>query len=342
MRKNIIYSVTALLFLIACNKDELIEKTELSQVSAARINCFDGIQRDCNGEILMFNDEAHFVEVYECLQQQYEAWNDAFELQYSSLNDNDFNTLADSIGFNEDSTLVAFEQNYPGYVSQRSKLRSLEALWLDNTNLDPATNPYNNDYLDDLILQTMFNQYQEVRIGNRILHISEIDGTVYTLQAGFCDLLSTLRSDPTSLIGNPAVTSHQDSTGTSECKVNKFKQGEKNLPNQEYYFWKLSFNNYFLIGTSAKGCMKYYKQKNNGKWKKHKRKISVDVYGTAWNWDCDTSDTYSKQQLTLKRRSQRDVNNFFDGKRLKIKNNFAKGSFYLDNRSTYDDYTIDW
>jgi hypothetical protein len=344
MKKTILTFGLLLFLAVSCRKEEQIAPFSGETTTQLRTTCFDGLQRDCNGEILVFADEAQFLEVYECLEQQYEAWNDAFEQQHASLNDDDFNALADSLGFEEDSTLIVFEQQFPGFVSQRSKLRALEAIWLNNTVLDPATNPFNNDYLNDVIMQTMFNQHQEVRIGNRILHISEIDGSVYLLEAGYCDLLATLRNDPTSLIHNSAVTSYPNTRAFgSECESGESEQGEELMNSNEKFWWKLSFYNYYMLATSAKGNLKYYKQRNNGTWKKHKKKIAVDVYGTMWNWDCEAPGPYSKYQLTLKRRSQRDVSYIQGGpQRYKTKNKFAKGTFYLNNRSTYWDKEIDW
>ena len=342
MKKIIIFTGILLFTALSCRKEVQPITPNRSSASIMRTTCYDGITRDCNGEILTFTDEAQFMEVYECLERQYEMWNDAFEQQYATLNDDDFNALADSLGFDEDSTLIAFEQRFPGFVSQRSKLRMQEAAWLNNTVLNPATNPFNNDYLNDIIMQTIFNQYQEVRIGNTIVHISELDGTVFTLPAGYCDVLSNLRSDPSSGLNNPIVNVQSSDSLSNECRVGIKEQDEEMLTNNHKFFWKLTFWKYSIIGTSIKGNVKYYKQRNNGTWKKTRRYLAVDVYGTWWNNGCDDSASYAKRQMTLKRRSQRDVNLFEGARRLKTKNGYAKGSIYLDNRSNYYDDNIDW
>lgn len=49
--------------------------------------------------MLYFNDRGHFDEVYNCLLAAYEAHMDAFEAQWGDLSEDDYNDMADQLGF---------------------------------------------------------------------------------------------------------------------------------------------------------------------------------------------------------------------------------------------------
>jgi len=49
--------------------------------------------------MLYFNSAAQYQEVYDCLEAAYDAHIDAFEAQWGHLSEDDYNDMADLLGF---------------------------------------------------------------------------------------------------------------------------------------------------------------------------------------------------------------------------------------------------
>lgn len=82
-----------------------------------------------------------------------------------NLSDDDINALAESQGFDEYAPLRSFE-NYFGLYSMRQNVENAELTWMDNTTLDPNTDPEKNCPVDSEIMRTLLNTDGEVKIGS--------------------------------------------------------------------------------------------------------------------------------------------------------------------------------
>ncbi|MDX2304392.1 MAG: hypothetical protein NW226_16420 [Microscillaceae bacterium] len=112
-------------------------------------------------------DNNHIQQALDYLESEYETWNDSFESQWVHLNDNDYNAKADQLSFDEDRPLKNFETSF-GHSSLRAKIETQINAWLNNTSLDPNTDPENKTGFDDEFLRTLVNDKSEIQVGNSI------------------------------------------------------------------------------------------------------------------------------------------------------------------------------
>lgn len=133
-----VYSTVVLIVIAGCKKDRMTQNSSstnqlINDRERGGNDCFEGVKVVC-GHILKFNDLQHFQDVYDCLEQAYETWNDDFESQHSLLSDDDYNDYCDSIGFEDDQPLIDFESalnfySYRKYMSGLEDTRRPELLF---------------------------------------------------------------------------------------------------------------------------------------------------------------------------------------------------------------------
>src|ERR1044072_2623621 len=160
--------LSCLLFILiiqSCRKEEqsFSDKSDWPGPQAlATSHCWgDGVSLYC-GDVPCFANESIFETVLNCLQQHYDHYNNLFQSHFSSLSDSAFNDTADALGFNDEAPLDSFENNY-SYASLRTYTNSLENAWLNNSVLDTATDPEDeNPFADDPVMSTLFSSHGEV------------------------------------------------------------------------------------------------------------------------------------------------------------------------------------
>ncbi len=130
--------------------------------------------------MLSFTDQQHFTDVYNCLEAVYEAHLDDFEAQYGHLSEDDYNDMADQLGFVDEQPLMDFE-NALSFTSARRTLADAEAIFLGNGG-HPAESPLLNSPYDDDIMASMFNENNAVMIDG-VIHVIDANGE----QWSFCD-----------------------------------------------------------------------------------------------------------------------------------------------------------
>lgn len=293
--KIILPGICLLLLLLGCSKE--FQKEEISNTVKSPksdvitgTECADDIEMVC-GNMLYFTDMNHFQDVYACLEVECEQWNDAFDLQYSSLNDDDLNDLIDSIGWDEEQPLANFESVYsPNFTSHRAYLRNLEQTWLNN-GMDTTNGPTEYDVLDDEILRTLFNSALSVRIGGTIYHYDS-EGNLWEILNADCDLITLINTDPDSashLPGKIKLTPFLDPRGssTASCKedwkpdrIFKTYNGDTKRVKLKISYTNRAFSFHGIDVVVAKGKMVHYKKKN-GNWKTERKNLQVTIDGQA-------------------------------------------------------------
>jgi hypothetical protein len=100
----------------------------------SRITVIDGT--------LKFIDQAHLTRVLTQLENEYEAWNEAFEDTWSHLSDDAYNAKVAELNFDEDKPFKDFENLFygQGFRSLRMRIDAAEDTWLAN-GLPAGQNP---------------------------------------------------------------------------------------------------------------------------------------------------------------------------------------------------------
>lgn len=79
---------------------------------------------------LVFQDMEHFEQCAECLEQEYDTYNDNYETQYPSLNPEELDSMDLVNGFDEWTSYIQFESLF-NFNSLRAKIENEIVQWLD-------------------------------------------------------------------------------------------------------------------------------------------------------------------------------------------------------------------
>ena len=336
MRK-VLLLITIIALASACNKEKDI-KPQVANANASTASKEGDAGSDCvfnvtvcNGTFI-FADQAEYDVVYNCLEQEYEKHNDDFEAQYANLNDDDFNAMADQTGFDEDATLLSFENSH-SFVSYRQLLRDLEDAWLNNSILNPATDPDIMDYFDDPAANALVSNDGKYMIAHD-LFIIDTNGDLWVFANAMCTDIPTVSNDPVALANNPNVIAVAGSGNLNDCKDFGIKReypdydgGQKQIKAKLRFHVGGSFGDPFTI---AKAKMVSYKQKSNGKWRNFKTKLHVVSHG-KWSEDCSNITNYFAEKT--RRRNRLKVKEVEDNDAMYYKIGDVKGLYEVVNYS---------
>jgi hypothetical protein len=280
---NWIFVLFVITGMISCTKDkDALNGNKL--VMSVQSGCEFDIFLFCE-DIPVYYDTTMFRQVYECLNDEYETWNNEFEETYAHLNDDDLETIIIQTGFSEEHTLQTFEEAI-GYNSYRTHLSSLEQNWID-AGMDDNTDPDNVNPLDDPVLETMLNWRLECFIGN--MYMKYIYEDWLLLMNPSCDQIDSARLGiytPTNLPNNGMMLRGGDD---DDCVQRKVKGGSYPPDPDDYKLkWKHGLRDY-PWGSRFFAKTRSFKKKSNGTWKKHKTTIGVNIRGELWNVTCDQS-----------------------------------------------------
>jgi hypothetical protein len=300
MKKFVILAViTALITVLYnnCTKKGVLPFENLNGQRVSRCN-FD-IPLVCDENIPHYPTLQIFNDVYLCLESEYEAYNDSFELAHQNLTDDQFDDYADSISFDEEATLNAWESG-KGYTSLRTELNAQELIWI-NSGMNVNSDPYAQE-IGDMIFLTMINSNGDVRIGNDLYHFNT-DGTHFVVYGADCEVFKDAKNDPNynhdnleRIIFFPPDTCerHETENGVRDWKSDQNKR----------FFWQVRFNSY-ISNSKAEACMRNFRKKN-GNWKATKSKTLVHIEGEMWNNECQEKSAFAYKQK-IKRRKKVEV-----------------------------------
>ena len=259
-------------------------------------DCLKDVQIVC-GNMLGFVDQQHFDDVYDCLEQANDAWQDDFNTQWGYLDDEDFDDMADQLGFVDEQALMNFEGSFGAqYMSWRTRLANAEDAWLLN-GADPATNPYLQDPCADEVMATLLNQNTNVMIGGVIIHYAA-NGDIVTISNGDCSLVPCILTDPPCPDPVIRVKSH---LGVNHCGSEYGSDyGEASYYNQapRRVVWFLKYQSVggFTNGYQFRSEIRHYRWKNN-QWKKKRTNLGVTQNGYLYVPDnnCDQHEINDPQ-----------------------------------------------
>lgn len=251
--------------------------------------------------MLSFNSAADYTALYTCLAAAVEANADAFESQYSGLSDDDYNDMADQLGFEETQPLIDFESS-AGFQSYRNWFYAEEETWLAGGNT-PSSMPYANIFHDD-VTATLRNKYGAVMIAG-IIYLRDKYGVDWT----FCDCETymTYINNPASISPNdPCVTKRDtkalfEGNGTT-CSDFWYQCDERNCGSNHLYRMYLLFgwspgeNN-----TQVYSEIRHFKWKSN-RWKPRRMKMTAGGYGSRYTLDCVDKASFYLTPKTKRRR----------------------------------------
>lgn len=260
-----------------------------------------------------YQDSVHFEQVYACLEQAYEAWQDAFEAAHGSLSEDDYEAMVASLGWQDEQPLIDFEAAI-GYISYRANMSSLEDAWLANGAPDPG--PYADDVFVDEVMGTMFNKDGAAMIGGTILYYAP-DGDVYYIPSDNqdCSVYECIQSGAGGC--NMDSVQIRKANGSSAC--GPYYVVEDSV---EYYYndgdrkvsWFMKFNH--TGGLSGQHVfrseIRAYKKKN-GNWKRRRTALGVNLEGTAFNPEeaCKEKDGETNPQVAKRRKVRRNKMKFW-------------------------------
>ncbi len=280
--KKSIYALVFGIFILSssCQKDIAVVPSKAddtpttTSIQKGKSNTFTALsyskQGDCSSGVyvengmLVFTDANHFKTTLECLEQQVEDHNQAFENQYGYLSDDDISNILESTNFNEFQPLVDFESTLVDYKSLRNKVEGLVAKWLNKPDLDMNTYPRNVPVIGQG-MRTLVNESYQVKVGNDILDFSTNNG------------------------GNNASL-----TASNSCGIAGFSGSERPFDNNNK---KLVANSGLLpslLGSIVDGEVYIYRKKTNGGWNRFSTKIQSQVVGTLRNFNCNFDHNFSK------------------------------------------------
>jgi hypothetical protein len=269
---------------MACKKEPLSQASpdrgiaKGGEVREGR-ECAELVRLQCG--MLSFNDQAHFQEVYDCLEAAYEAHLDAFEAQYGYLSEDDYNDTADQLGFVDEQPLIDFEVVL-GFQSYRKVFDNLESQWL-GSGMDLGNDPDDSRCVDDPIHGALLNSSGALMVGNVIYFLNDDCEWLY-IQDGDCSDYNICIIDPPSCSGVKAWFA--------------IEVGDKCYYNEESVAWDQSSNKRYkqrfrheltvFPYTSPTGALvsvqKCYR-KRLGVWVRHRAQQSMTTNGTVFRSD---------------------------------------------------------
>ena len=223
--------------------------------------------------IAVFSDDTSYTNYKEKLEQDAEAWDDAFLAQWSHLDDDALNAKEEELNFDSDKPLTDFE-NSIGLQSLRKKYLDEEAIWLRNNILDETTDPdAKSIYSFDVEEMTLLNTYSEVQIGTTIykqLNKSEIESiSLYARNS------NTLRGDDLPTVDKSTFIAIEEEDYNT---LIKFNDGDASVIEQDNV--TVSTTNTSPVCKSGKTRRKFFNTFDN---KKIKAIIKVPQPKFGWN-----------------------------------------------------------
>lgn len=207
---------------------------------------------------LSFNNSSDVNTVLNQLDSDYEQYNTTYENQYPNATDLQLDSLDSVNNFDQLRTYENFEENFPGYISERSIFDNNETTWLNNnmTGPDPDSLDYTVDNSENAICN---NNYQFI-----------IAGTTYQWTSTGLITVGGLQS--------PIVNSPDGITGSCFTNYRIAHYFPTNYTTRRCKL-KVAIND-CLIRGSAKTKAKSFRKKSNGHWVHSRIGLQVNIAGT--------------------------------------------------------------
>lgn len=260
-----LYALVAVLLLMtihsffACQKEKSVlpEQESLNaseRTSEGSVNCplIKSAIKNVNGQ-LVFADRQQFENCIQCLEQEVEAYNDAYENSYPNASAEQLDSLDEVNNFNEWQPLINFELE-KGFTSLRSVVYSQSEQWLLAQNASTINFDNDPDELCPIMDEeerALFNVSGTVKIGSEIVTISQYGDQEMAVP----DCCAWLRKKTTTFDANndPYLFNRQ-----IRAKI-KVKSG--------------------IVVSKLKAKIKHYKKNSSGNYKKKRAPMRMVIAG---------------------------------------------------------------
>ncbi len=276
---------TIIMIFISCSKEELLGNPSTEGVnSVVRVvkqgDGFNTLEyKDPNSRtpgttILEFTSLQAFQDLAEQLQNDVDAWDDAFVAQWDFLNEDDLDAKEIEIGFDDQKPLTDFE-NQNDFYSLRNQFYDEENAWLDNEVLDESADPNDKEiYNFDDVEMALMNAQGEVKVGQTIYKYVD-SGTLKILDGDFTKLIQYNDGD-TTVVDNTNVIFEERSSAPCRAmkEVSDYRYFSGNTRRVKRKVNIRSTTSYYARFRSK---IISYKKKNNGRWRRKRMWMSVAV-----------------------------------------------------------------
>ncbi len=322
--KKIILNILILIgvVVVSCEKIDLSDEKNDNSLKLRRSSIFSYIETiqinngiDCENNILIFPSWEKLWETADKLDEMIEYECDAFDAKIPiDITDDEYDTLADMAGFDEDNALIKFENDL-GFCSLRRKIEILENDWLErqgdgewSISEDP-----DNHFIFDETERTLFSRNTEVIIGDTkaayvyyklIDDFSWIEVHNWDLEAIIQISKGFIPSD------NPNVIiidseKKENSQNSSDCKKHiKKTQHRENGPNRIKIKSKVINNDRW--GAKKISALTVGYKKKKGKWKRSRTWITAGITGVYGTNNCilfqDCMRAFEKHKVKERKR----------------------------------------
>lgn len=252
--------------------------------------------------ILSFNSFADVEQTLDYLEYRYEQYDDAFLTQYPGLTDDQYETLEESLNYDDDQPYINFENQY-GISSKRAQIVAAEDAWLDTAYGDSISMDPDDIFIPDDELRTIVNSFGELRIGTTY-YVFNDDGSYYEGGVQYLNEVIALRTLKKGQALPPHITRHESqlSAVIEQCRSGKRDTGYKYNSGHTWRFKHVTSIWNFPWGGRIIGKTKSYKKKSNGKWRKRRATIGVLVRGDVTRLGCDGLEYLESAYKERKRR----------------------------------------
>jgi hypothetical protein len=275
---------------VACKKDlgqqVRVNTSADGQVKSDDRNC-GGVRIVCG--MLAFDNEDHFRQVYECLEASYEEHMNAFHVEWGFLSDDEYNNMAETLGFLEEQPLIDFEFTL-GFQTYRKRFDDLEELWLAN-GMDILNDPDDARCVHDMVYSTILNQEGAVMVGGVIYFVSE-DCEWFSISDGNCTVYNNCIANPQECAGEKVwfVNDVDDKCFYNEESI---AWGEtSNRRSKQRFRHELTVYPYTTPLGQLVSVQKCYR-KVLGVWLRHRAQRSMTTTGNAFRNNCVNSTAVS-------------------------------------------------
>ncbi len=277
MKKLVLKKSIFLLFIsffLSCQVGDNFNDEAGSENQSIKVVSFDvdsgGRSFTTSGTMLSFPTFQDYENTIEMLENQLEAHREAFYSQYENLTDDELSDVEDNSTFDPQQPLIDFENQYGITNSLRQYYNTLEEAWLNNQELDPATDP-DNDILFDEIEQTLLNEHQEIMIEGKVYAFEKIQA-MYEILGDFGTSLTKINNGE-DVSNDPNII--ETSKNSAACTTWKSRW------DYDYYSSTRRIKRRLTIRSLPWFCKtlaqnKSYKKKN-GRWKKRATRIGVSL-----------------------------------------------------------------
>jgi len=277
-----------------------------------------------NGDILKFESAEHYEQVYESLNNLYEAWTTLFIQTYDTGDEDALDAKIEQLKFDDNLPLLRFAEKYKTKLLIND-IALMEEAWLnEGGSAKSPSNPITNCPIE----QTLLSIYYEFCIGDTICQLrpegyqiliptSTLGSLSYIRNVSVEELLSHVNKglpnydDPPKWpvhIPTYNVTIH--STESSTCYESKHQINPLQYNGDNYRFeWSYHFRHQPFWGvTKTTATIKNYKFKNN-KWKKDygsscRISFETKLYAEYGEYCHDRGWVAGKQSLNMKLHSR--------------------------------------